>query len=194
MSDNRVDSFWMSQSLVARLWSGLTAWSTCAKVKSLGRVGAHERRDHPRPASSEVYSDRTLHHAWRPRGCRSAKACRRAERRIFSLSYDSTDAAVGVRHRAQTELQTSVDVPEIRAVEYIIDLPTQLHLALLTNLKVLEDRKIVVEDRRHAHRISRHIANVTQARRIGETTDINHVLHSCRVVSTHSFHWIAKNL
>src|SRR5437588_89853 len=99
MSDNRVDSFWMSQSLIARLWSGLTAWGTC---------------------------------------------------------------------------------------------PTQLHLAPLADLEVLEDRKIVVEDRRHAHCISRHIANVTQARRIGETTDIDHVLHSCRVVSAHPFHWIAS--
>ena len=139
---------------------------------------------------SEVDSDRSLHHARSTSAGSCSKACRLAERRIFSLSYDSTDAAVGVRHRAQTELQTSVDVPEIRVVEYIVYFPTQLDLAPLTQANVFEERQIVVKDRRYPNSVSPHVADVSQSRWVGETADINHVGHSRRICARISFHRI----
>ena len=143
---------------------------------------------------SEVDSDRSLHHARSTSAGSCSKACRLAERRIFSLSYDSTDAAVGVRHRAQTELQTSVDVPEIRVIEYIVYFPTQLDLAPLTQANVFEERQIIVEDRGHPNEIPAHVADVSQAGWVGEAADINHVGHSRRICARNSLHWIAGYL
>src|SRR5437016_8112918 len=143
---------------------------------------------------SEVDSDRSLHHARSTSAGSCSKACRLAERRIFSLSYDSTDAAVGVRHRAQTELQTSVDVPEIRVVEYIVNFPAQLDLAPLTQGNVFEERQVIVEDRRHPNEIPAHVADVSQPRWIRKAADINHVGHSRRICARNSFHRIAGYL
>ena len=65
----------------------------------------------------------------------------------------------------------SVDIPEVGVVEDVVDLPPQLNLALLAKLNVLEECQIVVEDRRHAHVVSRRIADLAQSRGRAKTTE-----------------------
>src|SRR5262245_45055674 len=53
-------------------------------------------------------------------------------------------------------------------VEDIIDLPSQLNLALLSDLYVLKDRDVVIEDRRQSNQIARQIPNVSLCCRLAK--------------------------
>ncbi len=57
-------------------------------------------------------------------------------------------------------------------IENIIDLPTQLQRSFFVELDVLEEREIVVEDRRQAHSVARHVADLARRERLRETVDV----------------------
>jgi hypothetical protein len=90
------------------------------------------------PSKSEVNSHRSLHDTGRACAGRGAESCTR-------LSHDGC-ASISGRGAGQTRIwidlydaisQLRIDVPEIRAIENVIDFPSQLNLALLTQLDVL---------------------------------------------------------
>src|SRR5437870_5783149 len=78
-------------------------------------------------------------------------------------------------------------------IEDVIDLPTKLKRALLTKLYVLEERQVVVEDRRHSDRVPRHVANLPGRERLGETCDVEGARRACRIDTEVTFHRIAKH-
>jgi len=47
-------------------------------------------------------------------------------------------------------------------VEDVVDLPAELKVALLVDLYVLKERKVVVEDAGHANRISWQVADLSR--------------------------------
>ena len=97
-------------------------------------------------------------------------------------------STVDVKH------QTRIDVSEICVIEDVVNLPTQLQRACLTHRNVLEERDVVVEDRRHAQRIARHVADVPQLSRPRKATDVDYVRRSGRVGATDVAHRIADRI
>ena len=57
-------------------------------------------------------------------------------------------------------------------VEDVVDLPTKLNCMLFTNLDVLEERQIVVEDRRHSHCVAWHVADLSRGKGLRKTFDV----------------------
>ena len=57
-------------------------------------------------------------------------------------------------------------------VENVVDLPAQLQRTFLAELEILEEREIVVEDRRHSHRVAWHVADLSRSSRLRKTSNI----------------------
>src|ERR1041385_5152560 len=64
---------------------------------------------------------------------------------------------------------------------------------MLSDWNVLEDRHVVIEDRRNTHRITRHAADLAQSGWIREATSIDHVFKSGAVGSGRALGWITIN-
>ncbi len=80
-------------------------------------------------------------------------------------------------------------------VENVVDLPTQLQRTILTaHRNVLEQRHVVVEDRRHAQRVSRRVADVAQTRRPRKTIHVDDVRRSRRIGAADVSHRIANRV
>src|SRR6185503_11259393 len=119
--------------------------------------------------------DRRLHDAWGSGGDGGAESrvCLLERRRA-----DVAQRAGGFRIRRawvvdhQTVCHSRVDITEIRVIENVVDLPAQLQRASLAEFEILKERKIVVKDRRHAHRVAWHVADLPRRKRLRETTDV----------------------
>jgi hypothetical protein len=96
----------------------------------------------------EINSYRSLHDTRRARTRGGAEGCAR-------LSYNgcASISGRGARYAGAARIylydaisQLRINVPEIRAIENVVDLPPQLNLALLTQLDVLEHRDVIIEN------------------------------------------------
>src|SRR5258707_14780980 len=136
-----------------------------------------------RRASSEIKSNRPLHHTWRSGRARRAESVtglsdlaqrgRCATRRVgaYRVVCQDSPGRAGSATRQSTHYSIGredhgpVPVAEIRVIEDIVDFPAELDFTPLAQLDVLEDGHVVVEDGRLTHEVSRHVAD--QARRPG---------------------------
>src|SRR5262249_24545834 len=123
----------------------------------------------------EVESDRSLHDAGGAGGDGGSESrIRLLERRRADVGQRAGSFRIrragGVDDR--TGCHAGIDVAEIRVVENIVDLPAELQRALLAELEILEEREIVVEDRRHPHRVARHVADLSRRKRFRKTRDV----------------------
>src|SRR6185503_17526318 len=119
--------------------------------------------------------DRRLHDAWGSGGDGGSESrVRLLERR----RADVAQRADGFRRRRawvvddQTVCHTRIDVTEIRVIENVVDLPAKLQRTSLAEFEILKEREIVVEDRRHAHRVAWHVADLPRRKRLRKTTDV----------------------
>ena len=77
-------------------------------------------------------------------------------------------------------------------IEDIINLPSQLNLAALAELHVLEDRDVIVKGRWLADKVSREVADVTLGQRFAEARRIDREFQTGDVGSAYLFVRIAK--
>ena len=123
----------------------------------------------------EVKSDRSLHDAWSSRGndgsesgIRLLERCR-ADVGQRAVCFRSSRARIV---DDQTVSHSSVNVTEVRMVENVVDFPPKLQCTSLAKFEILEKREIVVEDRRHAHRVTRHVADLSGSKWFCKTSDV----------------------
>ncbi len=57
-------------------------------------------------------------------------------------------------------------------VENVVDLPAKLQRTFLAEFEILEEREIVVEDRRHAHSVSWHVSDLSGSKWLRETRHV----------------------
>ena len=79
-------------------------------------------------------------------------------------------------------------------IEDIVDLPSQLNCMLLTNLDVLEERQVVVEDARHTHIVPWLISDLSESGRLGETCNIKRSGSARRIRAEITLHRITHHV
>lgn len=111
----------------------------------------------------ETDSDRSLHYSGRASRRNSTESrigllkCRRAD--ICRVARCSRWIVLN-----QSENHASVNIAEISLIKNVIHFPTKLNSAPFFPVEVLKESQIIIEDRRKATVISRHVADGADSR------------------------------
>src|SRR5262245_11131025 len=91
------------------------------------------------------------------------------------------------------EGHVAVNVLEIRMIEQVVRLPSELERALLTEAEILEQRKVESQEARKTNQVSLHITNLSQGGGTGEARSIDQHRCSRRINRSRTMVWIADH-